>query len=72
MITVEVQAKVKNGIIVISEEYKQELATANTVKVSVVKQLKQSITETDILAELMRNPISVPGVRSITRDEMHD
>lgn len=72
MITVEVQAKVKNGIIVISEEYKQELATANTVKVSVVKQLKQSITETDILAGLMRNPISVPGVRSITRDEMHD
>ncbi|PSB17346.1 hypothetical protein C7B65_18890 [Phormidesmis priestleyi ULC007] len=72
MITVEFQAKVKNGVIVIPEEYKQELATANTVKVTVLKQPKQQILETDILAELMRNPISVPEVRSITRDEMHD
>lgn len=72
MITVEFQAKVKNGVIVIPEEYKQELATANTVKVTVLKQPKQQILETDILAELMRNPISVPEVRSIARDEMHD
>lgn len=72
MITVEFQAKVKNGVIVIPEEYKQELATATTVKVTVLKQPKQQILETDILAELMRNPISVPEVRSIARDEMHD
>jgi hypothetical protein len=69
---VEFQARVENGVIVVPEEYKQDLSEGSSVKVTVVKQPKKRISETEILAELMRNPILVPGVRSITREEMHD
>lgn len=72
MVTVEFQAKVENGVIVVPQEYQQDLVEGDTVKVTVIKQPKKQILETDILAELMRNPIPVPGVRSITREEMHD
>jgi hypothetical protein len=72
MMTVEFQARVKNGVIVVPEEYKQDLSEGSSVKVTLVKQPKKRISETKILAELMRNPLPVSGVRSITREEMHD
>jgi hypothetical protein len=72
MMTIEFQTRFENGVIVVPEEYKQDLSEGSSVKVTVVKQPKKRISETEILAELMRNPIPVPGVRSITREEMHD
>lgn len=72
MVTVEFQAKVENGVIVVPEEYKQDLSEGSSVKVTVTKPSKKRISETGILAELMHHPISVPGVRAISREEMHD
>lgn len=72
MATVEFQAEVKNGAIVVPEEYKQTLSEGSRVKVIVTQSPKKRISENGILAELMRNPISVPRVRSMTREEMHD
>ncbi len=72
MATVEFQAKVENGVIVVPEEYKQDLSEGSRVKVTVIKQPKKHISEDGILAELMRHPLSVPGVQSISREEMHE
>ncbi|MBW4580296.1 MAG: hypothetical protein KME42_12090 [Tildeniella nuda ZEHNDER 1965/U140] len=72
MIPVEFQATIENGVIIVPEAYKQDLSEGSSVKVTVMKQPKKRISETEVLAELMRHPISVPGVRSMTREEMHD
>jgi len=72
MVPVEFQTRVENGVIVVPEEYKQDLSEGSNVKVTLVEQSRKHISETKILAELMRNPIPVPGVRSMTREEMHD
>lgn len=72
MATVEFQASVENGVIVIPEEHKQDLIEGSHVKVTVIKQSKKPIVETDILAELMQNPVKVSGIRWLTREEIHD
>ena len=69
MITVEFQAKVENGEIVIPDEYKQEIVGANTVKITVVKPTKQT-SRPDFINELAKNPVKVD--RFLTRDESHD
>jgi len=71
MTTVEFQAKVENGEIVIPNEYQQDVAEVQTVKIIVTKQPKKRL-QPDIMDELAQNPIPVPGIRAITRDEMHD
>ena len=68
MTTIEFQATVENGVIIIPEQYRQELVTANTVKVVVEKQAAQS--RPDLMDELIQNPIKVD--RFLTRDESHD
>ena len=68
--SVEFKAKIKQGIIEIPEEYKQELTEENEVTVIVLKQPKR-ISQTGMIAELTQNPISVPGIRKLTRDEIH-
>ncbi|MER3432176.1 MAG: hypothetical protein C4288_01775 [Leptolyngbya sp. ERB_1_1] len=71
MATVEFQAKVENGVIVIPDEYKQEIVQANTVKIVVEKQsAKSTASRHDIMDELAQNPIKVD--RFLTRDESHD
>jgi hypothetical protein len=72
MIAVELQARVENGSILIPEEYKQVIADCNTVTVQVTQPSKKKISETGILAQLAINPVPVTGIRTITRDEMHD
>jgi hypothetical protein len=72
MQAVEFQTRVENGVITIPDEYKQELTDGAVVKVTVAKQPTKKISETGILAELARNPVRVAGIRSITRDEMHE
>ncbi len=68
--SVEFKAKIKQGIIEIPEEYKQALKEENEVTVIVLKQPKR-ISQTGIIAELTQNPISVLGIRQLTRDEIH-
>ncbi|MBD2448192.1 hypothetical protein H6G76_13660 [Nostoc sp. FACHB-152] len=72
MSTVEFQAKVENGVIVIPEEYQQELVEVSTVKIVVFKQSQKQDVQFDIMNELAQKPVSVPGIRSITREEMHE
>ena len=72
MVTVEFQAKVENGVIVVPQEYQQELAKASTVKIIVSKQPKNKTMQFDIMDELAQNPITVPGIRSMTREQMHE
>ncbi len=72
MTSIEFQAKVENGTIIVPEEYRQQFANGDMVKVTVCKHPEKKISEIGILAKLMRNPISVPGIRSITRDQMHE
>ncbi|KYC36506.1 hypothetical protein WA1_43225 [Scytonema hofmannii PCC 7110] len=72
MINVEFQAKVENGVIVVPQEYQHELAEASTVKVVVFKQPKKQSMQFDIMDGLAQNPIPVPGIRSMTREEMHE
>jgi RNA-binding protein YhbY len=72
MVPVEFQARVENGVIVVPDEYKQSLAEANTVKVTVLKQAQKQASRPDIMDELAQNPVSVPGIRSLTREEMHE
>jgi hypothetical protein len=71
MVNVKFQAKVENGVIVVPEEYQQELAEASTVKIIVLKQPKKQTIQFDIIEELAQNPVSVPGIRSIPHEEMH-
>jgi hypothetical protein len=72
MTTVEFQAEVKNGAIIVPEEYKQALSDGSSVQVIVTQQPKKRIVENGIFAELMHHPAIAPGVRSMTREEMHD
>ncbi|MDJ1180515.1 hypothetical protein PJF56_16760 [Roseofilum sp. BLCC_M91] len=68
--TVEFKARIKQGIIEIPEEYQQQLREEHEVTVIVLKQSKR-ISQTGMIAELTRNPIPVPGVHKLTRDEIH-
>ena len=70
MVSVEFQATVENGVIVIPEEYKQSLAEANRVKVTVLEQAQRQTSKPDIMDELAQNPVEVD--RFLTRDEAHD
>jgi hypothetical protein len=72
MVSIEFQATVENGVIVVPEAYKQDLSEGSSVRVTVVKQPKKRISDTGALADLMRHPIPVTGVRSMTREEMRD
>ena len=68
--SVEFNAKIKQGIIEIPEEYQQELNKEDEVTVIVIKKTKK-ISQTGIIAELTDNPISVPGLRKLNRDDIY-
>ncbi|MBD2307813.1 MULTISPECIES: hypothetical protein [unclassified Chroococcidiopsis] len=72
MSSVEFQAKVENGNIVIPDEYRQELSEVATVKIVISKQSKQQFIPFDIMDELAQNPVSISGIRTISREEMHE
>lgn len=72
MSTLEFQAVVDNGNIIIPEEYKQELTSVIAVKIVLLKQPQKETKQPDIMDELAKNPVSVPGIRSMSREEMHE
>jgi hypothetical protein len=61
--SVEFRTTIKQGIIEIPEEYKQELREVEEATVIVVKQSKR-ISPTGMMAELTQNPISVRFLKS--------
>ncbi|MEH1851562.1 MAG: hypothetical protein V7L11_07710 [Nostoc sp.] len=65
---VEFQAKIKNGLIQIPDEYKQELGEGDDIKV-IVLVTKKSSKKRDIIDELTENPVQVDGVFS--REEIY-
>lgn len=72
MSIVEFQAVVDKGNIIIPEEYKQELISVIAVKIVLLKQPQKQTKQFDIMDELAQNPALVPGVRSMSREEMHE
>ncbi len=70
MFAVEFQANIRDGIIEIPEEYKQELSDCNSVKVIIMK--KQKKLATGIIARLISNPVKVKDFTPLMRDEAHE
>jgi hypothetical protein len=71
MHNIEFQTEIENGTIVIPDEFKQELENGDVVNVTVLKRVKR-IAQAGILAQLVQHPVPINGLRSITRDELHD
>jgi len=69
MFSVEFQTDVKNGVIEIPDEYKQEFDDSN-VRVIITK--KQKTSAAGIIARLMSSPLEVKGFTPLTREEAHE
>lgn len=67
MIAIEFQTTVKNGIIEVPEEYRDQLTDA--VRVIILSPEKPS--STGIIARLLANPIRDPDFVPMTRDEIY-
>lgn len=71
---VEFEAKIKNGIIEIPEEYQQDLVEESEVQVIVIKQVKIAISQAqkakDIIDDLTEKPIKVN--RFLSRKEIYE
>ena len=65
MVPVEFQASVKNGIIVVPDEYQQVIVDYDTVTVVVGKQSKKRISQTGMIAALIRNPVAMDQAVSL-------
>ncbi len=65
---VEFQAKIQNGLIQIPDEYKQELAEGDDIKVIVLVK-KKSFPKKDIIDDLTENPVQVNDV--LSREEIY-
>lgn len=68
MVTIEFRAKIKNGMIEIPAKYKGKVK--NDVKVILIAQSEKK-AGSDIVDELMTNPLKVKSFKPMTRDETH-
>lgn len=68
---VEFETEIRNGVIEIPEQYRQELGDGYKIKVSILTKNLQK-RSWSIMDELAQHPISVKGLSKLTRDEMHD
>jgi hypothetical protein len=66
---VEFQTKVQNGLIHVSDEYKQELNEGDDIKVIILVNHKLN-RQKDIIDELTENPVPVDGF--ISREEIYN
>jgi hypothetical protein len=71
MQAVEFQAVVKEGVIQIPDEYKQEIGEDDEVKIIILFSCRKQ-KAWKIMDELAKNPINVKGLQKLTRDEIHD
>ena len=70
MVTVEFQAKVENGVIVVPDEYQKALVEAGLVTVIILKPSQKQPSRPDIMDDLTKNPIKVD--RFLSRTELYD
>ncbi|MEA5579147.1 hypothetical protein [Anabaena sp. UHCC 0451] len=68
--SVRFNAKVKQGIIEIPQEYQTNLVDGSEIRV-VISFQNQPQREYSLMDELAKNPISVKGLSKLTRDEIH-
>ncbi|MCU0565745.1 MAG: hypothetical protein MUF49_04015 [Oculatellaceae cyanobacterium Prado106] len=61
MTTIQFTATIKDGVIVIPQEYRNNLVEADsvTVTIQIAKKSKRKIPEIGLMAELARNPIQI-------------
>jgi hypothetical protein len=70
---VEFQAQVKDGMILIPEQYKSSLNPAKNVRVILIQQSGVQTDDANFLKRLLENPIVVENFVPLTRDEWgHD
>lgn len=65
---IEFQTKVKNGLIQVPDEYKQELNKLDDIKVIILVNSKL-YRQKDIIDELTENPVPVDGF--LSREEVY-
>ncbi|MFM5889043.1 MAG: hypothetical protein ACKPFD_20675 [Dolichospermum sp.] len=68
--SVRFNAKVKQGIIEIPQEYQTNLVDGSEIRV-VISFQNEPKQEYSLMDELAKNPISVKGLSKLTRDEIH-
>ena len=68
MEAIEFKSKIKNGIILIPEKYKQKIG--NTVKVIVITEKKKN--RLGIIDKLLANPIKIKNFSPISREEIYE
>ena len=68
MEAIEFKTKIKNGTIRIPDKYKQK--NGNTVKVIIISE--KSHKESDMIDELLSNPIKINDFSPLSRDEIYD
>ena len=73
MFAIELEVKIRDGKIEIQipDNYKQEFNEGSLVKLIILKEDKR-ISKTGIFGELMQNPVSILGLRKMTREEIHE
>ncbi|MEW6348205.1 MAG: hypothetical protein AB1646_04035 [Thermodesulfobacteriota bacterium] len=68
MYAVEVQAKVKNGTIEIPEQYRGQIRE----HVREILLIEEERPRADLIAQLLKHPVNVPGFTPLTREEMYE
>ncbi|WP_416672604.1 hypothetical protein [Egbenema bharatensis] len=68
---VEFETEIRNGVIEIPEQYKQELSDGHKIKVSIATEEPRQ-RPWSMMDELAQQPISVKGLGKLTRDEIYD
>ncbi len=69
--SLQFEAKVKQGMIYIPEEYKNKLEEGSNVMV-IINPVYEENKRTRLMDKLEENPISLKGERKLTRDEIHE
>jgi hypothetical protein len=72
MFDIEFEAQIENGMIIVPIEYQSTIATHRSVKITIPAQNKPKFSSHRFIQDAIANPVSVPGIRQMTRDEIHD
>ncbi|MDJ0600486.1 MAG: hypothetical protein QNJ37_16795 [Crocosphaera sp.] len=69
--SVKFEAKVKQGMIGIPEEYKHQVEEGSKVMV-IINPVDEESKTTRLMDKLANHPISVKGGKKLTREEIHE
>jgi hypothetical protein len=73
MYAIEFQARIKNGVIEIPEEYRQQLrdqSKDNAVRVIILTSGRD--TRTNLIDQLLEKSLKIPGFAPMKRDELYE